>query len=169
MQCRITPAPESMGATVSTPSGLLWRKNPRSLGSPQPSTCSPTETAVYALGVGPKPEVMFFCLWNLLIILSRFKCNWLQCLLRDEGGTRYERPLHSNSPFYGKGSTWFVEPPPPFSSIYDMKGGVPSSKRTLCTSGGFKTQGREEKILVIIMIQGMRSVTKTHAVSEPSA
>ena len=46
---------------------------------------------------------------------------------------------------------------------------APTIKRTLFTSGGFKTQGREEKILVIIMIQGMLSVTKTHAVSEPSA
>ena len=32
-----------------------------------------------------------------------------------------------------------------------------------------KTQGRGEKILVIPVIQGMLSVIKTHAVSEPSA
>ena len=31
-----------------------------------------------------------------------------------EGGTRYERPIHSYSPFYGIGGTWFFGPSLPF-------------------------------------------------------
>ena len=74
-----------------------------------------------------------------------------------------------------------LSPLPPFSSVYDLKGeGYQQLKgqyspvavlkpRTLFTSGGFITQDPEEKILVIIMIQGMLPVTRAHAVSEPSA
>ena len=67
-----TPESAFKGATILTQDKrFAFSEEPPSRVGPLPSTCSHLETAVYAIGVGPKTEVMFSSLECCLSILLR--------------------------------------------------------------------------------------------------